>query len=357
MANAPLTRESLHLPARQAVRFVARQRLQRVVDQAARITAAEDAAEAAISFTAELATMSGEAPAVLPDDRYAADPEAVHDLRVALRRLRSWLRAFHPYLDDTVKRGTERRLRRLAQIAGRARDLEVQSHWLRALPASTPPLALEAARALDARDVRSYGVARRKLARAVTEELPKLAARLESQLKHYVLDVDVDAPVREPSLASAMAPMLRAHRACVTEAITAITTRDQLDVVHAARIEVKRMRYLLETLDDVSRAAHTHGRRLAMLQGVFGELHDAQVLHARVAGYLASGGWRRDARTAHDTAEAVEPPRRAWTALQRGIARRVNIEGSRSLRAAHAHTTDRSLAAIDGVARWLERMR
>ena len=268
MANAPLTRESLHLPARQAVRFVARQRLQRVVDQAARITAAEDAAEAAISFTAELATMSGEAPAVLPDDRYAADPEAVHDLRVALRRLRSWLRAFHPYLDDTVKRGTERRLRRLAQIAGRARDLEVQSHWLRALPASTPPLALEAARALDARDVRSYGVARRKLARAVTEELPKLAARLESQLKHYVLDVDVDAPVREPSLASAMAPMLRAHRACVTEAITAITTRDQLDVVHAARIEVKRLRYLLETLDDVSRPAGVFTRAPAACSAV-----------------------------------------------------------------------------------------
>ena len=31
------------------------------------------------------------------------DPEALHDFRVALRRLRSWIRSFRPLLDDTFR--------------------------------------------------------------------------------------------------------------------------------------------------------------------------------------------------------------------------------------------------------------
>ena len=57
-------------------------------------------------------------------------PEALHDFRVALRRLRSHLRAYAPY-SDPVPEKLNRRLRRLARTTNAARDAEVQLEWLR----------------------------------------------------------------------------------------------------------------------------------------------------------------------------------------------------------------------------------
>ena len=343
MTNAPRTKESFRLPTSQAVRIVARSHLQRALGKAARLVA-------------EAAAMS-EPPAADPHaaDPEAADPEAVHDFRVALRRLRSWLRAFQPFLNDTVKASAGRRLRRIARVAGRARDLEVQSHWLQTLPPAAPRLALDAAHWLIARNAEEYADARRKLANDINDDLPKLASKLGNQLRHYLLDINVDAPERERSLGEVMAQLLREHRARVTASLAKVKTGDQRAAVHAARIAVKRLRYLLESLDDISRSARTHGRRLALLQNVFGELHDAQVLSARIAGELVTLGGRVVRRHgATDSDSSGEPSRRAWLALQRQLGFRVNAQAGRALRAAHSRATERSLAAIDAVARSLE---
>src|SRR6478672_7935479 len=58
------------------------------------------------------------------------DKEALHDFRVALRRLRSWLRAFRPALADTVGPKIERRLKQIAKETGASRDLEVHVAWV-----------------------------------------------------------------------------------------------------------------------------------------------------------------------------------------------------------------------------------
>ena len=58
------------------------------------------------------------AHARLDDD----EADALHDLRVALRRLRSWLRAFRPELSDTVRGRTRRKLSALASATNEARD-------------------------------------------------------------------------------------------------------------------------------------------------------------------------------------------------------------------------------------------
>ena len=59
------------------------------------------------------------------------DRESLHDFRVALRRLRSWLRAFRADLRGTVRRKHRRRLRAVSRAAGAARDAEVHVAWLR----------------------------------------------------------------------------------------------------------------------------------------------------------------------------------------------------------------------------------
>src|SRR5271170_4010051 len=58
------------------------------------------------------------------------DVEALHDFRVAVRRLRSWLRAYRPYLADSVRDKDRRRLRAVARATSLARDTEVHLQWL-----------------------------------------------------------------------------------------------------------------------------------------------------------------------------------------------------------------------------------
>ncbi|MGH7628492.1 MAG: CHAD domain-containing protein, partial [Gemmatimonadales bacterium] len=58
------------------------------------------------------------------------DPEALHDFRVAIRRLRSCLRAWRAVLDEGVSPRVVKRLRRLARATGASRDLEVHLAWV-----------------------------------------------------------------------------------------------------------------------------------------------------------------------------------------------------------------------------------
>src|SRR5579863_8808258 len=62
-----------------------------------------------------------------------ADPhdlEALHDFRVALRRLRSWLRAFEDELGAALGGHLRRRLSSLADATGESRDHQVHVQWL-----------------------------------------------------------------------------------------------------------------------------------------------------------------------------------------------------------------------------------
>ena len=75
-----------------------------------------------------------------------ADDEAIHDVRVATRRLGALLRVWGEALDPESRAWLRRRLRRLRRRLGTARELEVQVHDLAARAAEeslAPRLALE----------------------------------------------------------------------------------------------------------------------------------------------------------------------------------------------------------------------
>ena len=57
--------------------------------------------------------------------RKGDDPEDLHDMRVATRRMRAALRVFGPYLDAHTMRPVERGLRRTGRVLGAVRDLDV----------------------------------------------------------------------------------------------------------------------------------------------------------------------------------------------------------------------------------------
>ena len=83
--------------------------------------------EAARRVALERLHAAREAAARLDDP---ADTEALHDFRVAIRRLRSTLRAWRPVLGKGLRKRHRRALRALQGATGGGRDAEVALAWL-----------------------------------------------------------------------------------------------------------------------------------------------------------------------------------------------------------------------------------
>ena len=269
--KATLSPELLGQPAGAVARSIGRLFLLKVLEESARIIADED-------------------------------PEAIHDFRVALRRLRNWLQALGPWLEDTVTPSSTQRLRRLSRVAGVARDLQVQRLTLRQMAeADGPPLATEARRIelqLDREEVR----AREKLSRRVVENLSSSAAKLASQLHRGGLDAGASAAGPGPSMAAAMAVLLAERLAEVNASLGRLRSASQTEMAHAARIAMKRLRYLLEPFGSSSRLAATAVLRLTAAQDAFGKLHDIQLLARRITGHRAKPAFRAAVRRNLQTA-------------------------------------------------------
>lgn len=207
------------------------------------------------------------------------DEKGLHDLRVALRRLRTWIRAFRPHVSGTVRRKTERRLKEIAAATNAARDAEVTLLWLRAQPPASArkrsgyKVMIETAER--ERSDALVGVSE-TLERALPKVTERLAAELECSVERHNLD---------PSSLQRMAPvageLLREHAEQLAQALSRVTSPEDVDEVHRARIAAKRLRYLLEPLDEELGLTDSSAR-LKNLQRHLGEIHDAHRFLARI---------------------------------------------------------------------------
>ena len=164
-------------------------------------------------------------------------PEFIHQMRVALRRLRSALRVFAPALPTAAAGTLATHLRALAGELGELRDRDVlQTELLAPVIASAPDVAL-----LDLeRTLRSARAARRDRVLAALQDgrQARLMIALLSLLQQPGSDL---APslrkLARKRLASAHRRMIRAaHRA----------RGGDIETLHALRIVVKRLRYAIE---------------------------------------------------------------------------------------------------------------
>jgi CHAD domain-containing protein len=325
MASTPprpqhLTPDLLARPTRYAARVVARERLRRV----------------------RLAAPPRDEP--LGED-------ALHDFRVALRRLRSWLRAFGPELDDTVGRSTLRRLRRLSRRTGLARDLEVQLLWLAHPTVRLGPLAASAAGAMADQLQLEHAAALARALELITGELPRVGRKLDRQLRRYEVRVQLDTERHDPTMSAALGHLLREGATQVRVALDAVTSPGQALEAHQARLAVKHLRYLLESLGAVYRGGPRAAARLANLQDILGVLHDRQVLLHRVALEIQlHGPTRRKPPGAVPGAVSRPPTHRAYTALHAALERATNSEFRRVLRLARSAGTAAAFATTDRLA-------
>lgn len=235
-------------------------------------------------------------------DRLVAgdDPDALHDFRVALRRLRSTLRAFRTEFAAEVPRRTRRRLRRLARASGLSRDLQVHQTWVREQREFVPADARPGAEWLLARLEARQAAADARFAR----RLPKLCARIERRLRRALEAQGPSPPNRSarnsPSAIVMVRKMVREGTAECRRELRAIHTLADRDHAHAARIAAKRLRYLLEPFTAELPGAEAAAAELTALQALLGELQDAHTLAGELRaafGELALAEARRQCDT------------------------------------------------------------
>lgn len=212
-----------------------------------------------------------------------ADAEGLHDFRVALRRLRSTLRAYPDALQGSIRRKDRRRLRALAQATGATRDGEVMIGWMEARrealsEAATPGLDALVER-LRGRQESLAGALRKE----VSADFAREHRRLRQRLAAYTASVDAVDPRESPAMRHVLAERVSAEADALRQRLAEIVSVAQQEAAHEGRIAAKRLRYLLEPFADDLAEAREIVKRLKRLQDVLGEMHDAHVAEGVVA--------------------------------------------------------------------------
>ena len=262
-----------------------------------------------------------------------SDDEALHDFRVALRRLRSWERAFRPYLRDDLGKKLRRRLRDLAHDTGDSRDLEVHLAWLADQRRSLGRRQRAGLDWLVSQMKDKKADADRVLEKDVDGRFTRLESRLARALESYRERIRLRkdgraAPV--PVFGEALAPRVRTQARELERHLGNVRSERDVREGHEARIAAKRLRYLLEPVTKIIPGAADIVDRLKALQDVLGDLHDAQVFGAEISKAAADaaalpnaasvGGDQPRAANARRRASDASPPMASGSADPAAVA-------------------------------------
>lgn len=198
------------------------------------------------------------------------DPEYIHQMRVATRRLRAAMRLFAPALPEHLAESLRAPLSALTKELGRARDLdvlltEIANPVLCALPNEPRLLAL-------ASDITN----RRYTAHAQAVALlaaPDYGRMLLTALESLHAMPATEAPMIE--LLGFAAERLKRLRKKLRRLAVAADIEDPASL-HALRIGVKRLRYALEFFSPLTpeRASRRVLKQLTAVQDTLGQLND-----------------------------------------------------------------------------------
>ena len=210
-----------------------------------------------------------------------AEPDAVHQMRVATRRARSVLEAFGDIVDKDATRPACGELKWLAAVLGQARDSEVLLARLSTDLAAVPRTLVAGPVAARVDD---YFAA--ALARATEAALESLDGR-----RYHCLLHDMDALLADPPLTSlagrradkVLGKRVGRARRRLRRALAAVPAAEDRDTaIHQARKAAKRARYAAEAAGSALGAATSRQAAQARnLQQLLGDHHDSVV--ARIA--------------------------------------------------------------------------
>jgi CHAD domain-containing protein/CYTH domain-containing protein len=214
-------------------------------------------------------------------DGTAESDDALHDFRVAVRRLRSWIRAFKPWLRGAVPRKRRRRLSEMADATAATRDATVHLAWMH-----------EEDAALDAQQRVGHAWLSERLetqrkdgadaALSAARDMVAMVAKLTRRLDSY--RVAVLAHEHPARFGAILAQRLLKESESLQGDLATIHRATDVDESHRARISAKRLRYLAEPVAKLAGDGDAIIETLKTLQDSLGDLHDVNVFSKQVVG-------------------------------------------------------------------------
>jgi CHAD domain-containing protein len=275
---------------------------------------------------------------------------ALHDFRVSLRRLRSALRAFRSVLG--LPPGLRRRLRRLWRATNQSRNLAIWQAWLLEQAKQVGPGQQAGLRWLL---TQLRGERRRRDAR-----MQARVAKRFGPLRRELVEVSSArrsgaAPRRKGVRGAddAVRSALEKELAELRRQLKRVRSMRDREAAHAARIALKRVRYLLEPFASELPGGPDLVLRIARLQDLLGEVHDVHGFADELRGALVKSGEARSARLGTELlpwpganrAGGRGPPVKAQVGLL-ALARRLRREGEARFRRLRAEQRSGGIARL-----------
>ncbi len=211
--------------------------------------------------------------------RLNMDPEAVHQARVATRKLRSDLRTFGPLLREEWVRSLRAKIKWFTDELGAVRDADVLVGRLRRRAARLSIKDVRKVEAVIERFAKESHAARAELARVLRE---KRYLDLLNDLVDAAADPRVEQPASEPAI-EMLPRLVEVPWKKLCKAIAQLDDNAQDEQLHQVRIKAKRCRYAAEAIVPVGgKPIARFARRVQRLQRILGELHDAVVAEQRL---------------------------------------------------------------------------
>ena len=255
------------------------------------------------------------------------DTLALHDFRVALRRLRTTLRAYRPLLEDSVHGKPHKRLGEIAEATNRVREAEVALEWLRPLATGmTPAQRVGLQWLIDRIDARRAKDVEKCLA-DTRRSFTAAARKLQKGLVAYRQTVQTEPSINDESFAAAVRTAT-VEQARQLDARLGEIQHTEDEAAHRARIAAKRLRYVVEPVRSTLPGGDELITHLKVIQDLLGELHDLQELEKVVRAAVATAAAERaaqllDAKLTGPSPAGPSPRRRGRQSGLVAIAKRI----------------------------------
>jgi CHAD domain-containing protein len=207
-----------------------------------------------------------------------SDPEGVHSMRVASRRLRGAMRDFMPYLRQRGLTPVLKRTKSFAAALGEVRDQDVAIIALEKIQKQAPDGVSSALQLLiDERKERRNESRQNLNSILVANEMKQSKSEFMSRIEKAT--AARRAPAKAELTYSKMAATVILDRLKELEKLSESLYRPfEIESLHDMRIAAKRLRYALELFQQCwGRSLQTFAKTAARLQTALGDVHDCDV--------------------------------------------------------------------------------
>ena len=235
------------------------------------------------------------------------DTEALHDFRVALRRLRTHLETHKEYLGRSRANKMRKSLSELVSSTNTSRDLEVQREWIEQQMRDERVSQIQR-EGLKLILTQFYGNGQNGTSRSELEPIKSRFAMIGDKFAQPSGSIPESSGPSSGVVAVTRAA-LRKHAAKLRHQLGQIESVDSVRATHRARLALKRLRYILEPLAKIIPDARELVGEFKTMQETLGSLRDLQILRMQIS--LATGAadqieaWAAEDPAAAELATAV----------------------------------------------------